>query len=137
MARLILKSPFLKGGKNAGGHVRYIATRDRVELVPDGRPATQKQVHLIASLTKDFPDAKKLPEYGSYRDRPTKVNASAFITRTLEDNWPDIQQSDIYAEYLATRPRVERMGSHGLFGDEDYVDLKKVTVELQACEKNV
>ncbi len=137
MARLILKSPFLKGGKNAGGHARYIATRERVELVPDGRPATQKQAQLIDSLTKDFPDAKKLPEYGSYQDSPTKVNASVFITRALEDNWPDVQRSDIYAEYVATRPRVERVGSHGLFGDEDYVDLKKVTAELQTCEKNV
>ncbi len=27
------------------------------------------------------------------------------------------------------------MGSHGLFGDENYVDLKKVTAELQGCEK--
>ena len=137
MARLILKSPFLKGGKNADSHARYIATRERVELVPDGRPATQKQAQLIDSLTKDFPIAKKLPEYGSYRDSPTKVNASVFITRALEDNWPNVQQSDIYAEYIATRPRVERVGSHGLFGDEDYVDLKKVTAELQTCEKNV
>ena len=137
MARLILKSPYIKGGKNAGGHARYIATRERVELVPDGRPATKKQEQLIASLTKDFPDAKKLPEYSNYCDNPTKVNASVFITRTLEDNWSDIQQSDIYAEYIATRPRVERVGSHGLFGDEDYVDLKKVTAELQTCEKNV
>lgn len=137
MARLILKSPYIKGGKNAGGHARYIATRERVELVPDGRPATKKQEQLIASLTKDFPDTKKLPEYSSYCDSPTKVNASVFITRTLEDNWPDVQQSDIYAEYIATRPRVERMGSHGLFGDEDYVDLKKVTAELQNCKKNV
>ena len=137
MARLILKCPFIKGGKNASGHAKYIATRERVELVPDGRPATKKQEQLIASLTKDFPNAKKLPEYGSYRDAPTKVNASAFITRTLEDHWPDVQQSDIYAEYIATRPRVERVGSHGLFGDEDYVDLKKVTAKLQNCEKNV
>ena len=44
MARLILKSPFLKGGKDVGGHARYMATRERVELVPDGRPTTQKQV---------------------------------------------------------------------------------------------
>lgn len=137
MARLILKSPFLEGGKNAGGHARYIATRERVELVPDGRPATQKQEQLIADLTKDFPNVKKLPEYGRYRDSPTKVNASVFITQALEDNWTDVQQSDIYAEYIATRPRVERVGSHGLFGDEDYVDLKKVTAELQTCEKNV
>ena len=137
MARLILKSPYIKGGKNASGHARYIATRERVELVPDGRPATQKQAQLIASLTKDFPDAKKLPEYSNYCDNPTKVNASVFITRTLEDNLSDIQQSNIYAEYIATRPRTERVGTHGLFGDEDYVDLKKVTSELQTCEKNV
>ena len=138
MARLILKSPYIKkGGANASGHAKYIATRERVELVPDGRPATNKQELLIAKLTKDFPAAKKLPEYGSYHDSPTKVNASAFITRTLEDHWSDIQQSDIYAQYIATRPRVERVGSHGLFGDEDYVDLKKVTAELQSCEKNV
>lgn len=89
-------------------NVKYTATRDRVELVPDGR-ATKKQEQLISNLAKDFPDAKKLPEYDSYRDSPTKVNASVFITRALEDNWSDVQQSDIYAEYIATRPRNEKM----------------------------
>ena len=78
------EKPYIKGGKDAGGHAKYIATRERVELVPDGRLATQKQAQLIDSLTKDFPGAKKLPEYGSYRDTPTKVNASVFITRTLQ-----------------------------------------------------
>ena len=137
MARLILKSPYIKGGARAVNYAKYIGTRERVELVPDGRPATKKQEQLIASLVKDFPDAKNLPEYSDYCDAPTKVNASAFITQALEDNWDGVQQSDIYAEYIATRPRVERLGSHGLFGDEDYVDLKKVTAELQDCEKNV
>ena len=137
MARLILKSPYIKGGARAVNYAKYIGTRERVELVPDGRPATKKQEQLIAGLVKDFPDAKKLPEYRDYHNSPTKVNASAFITQALEDNCDGVQQSDIYAEYLATRPRVERLGSHGLFGDEDYVDLKKVTAELQNCEKNV
>ncbi len=137
MARLILKSPYIKGGARAGNYARYIATRERVELVPDGRPATKKQKQLIVSLVKDFPGTKKLSEYGSYLDSATKANASTFITRALEDNWGGAQQSDIYAEYIATRPRAERLGSHGLFGDEDYVDLKKVTAELQSCEKNV
>ena len=127
----------IKGGARAVNYAKYIGTRERVELVPDGRPATKKQEQIIASLVKDFPGAKKLPEYSEYHNSPTKVNASAFITRTLEDHWPDVQQSDIYAEYIATRPRVERVGSHGLFGDEDYVDLKKVTAKLQNCEKNV
>ena len=138
MARLILKSPYIKkDGTKAVNYAKYIGTRERVELVPDGRPATKKQEQLIASLTKDFPDAVTLPEYLAYQDSPTKVNASVFITRTLEEHWPDVQQSDIYAEYIANRPRVERIGSHGLFGDEDYVDLRQVTAELQSCEKNV
>ena len=137
MARLILKSPYIKGGARAVNYAKYIGTRERVELVPDGRPATKRQEQLIASLVKDFPGAKKLPEYSEYHNSPTKVNASTFITQALEDNWSDAQQSDIYTEYIATRPRVKRFGSHGLFGDEDYVDLKNVTAELQNCEKNV
>ena len=137
MARLILKSPYIKGGTRAVNYAKYIGTRERVELVPDGRPATKKQEQLIISLVKDFPDAKKLPEYSDYHDTPIKIAASAFITQALEDNWNSVQQSDIYAKYIATRPRVEQLGGHGLFGDEDYVDLKKVTAELQDCEKNV
>lgn len=73
MARLILKSPYIKGGTKADGYAKYIAIRDGVELLPSG-----------------------------------------------------------YLEYMAERPR-----SHGLFGDEEYVDLKKVVAELKNCEKNV
>ena len=58
MARLIVKSPYIKGG-GKGGYARYIATRDGVELLPSG-----------------------------------------------------------YMEYMAERPR-----SHGLFGDQDNIDL--------------
>ena len=137
MARLILKSPYIKGGARAVNYAKYIGTRERVELVPDGRLATKKQEQLIASLVKDFPGTKKLPEYSDYCDASTKVNASALITQALEDNWDNVQQSDIYAEYIATRPRVGRLGNHGLFSDGDYVDLKDVTAELQNCEKNV
>ena len=35
MARLIVKSPYIKGG-GKGGYARYIATRDGVELLPSG-----------------------------------------------------------------------------------------------------
>ena len=93
MARLILKSPYIKGGAKAGSYAKYIATRERVELIPDGRPATKKQEQLIADLVKDFPDAKKLPEYSDYRDAPNKVNASAFIAQALEDNWDALSRA--------------------------------------------
>ena len=65
MARLIVKSPYIKcgGGHSAGGYMRYIATRERVELIQDDRPPTRKQEQLIVKLVKDFPDARKLDEY--------------------------------------------------------------------------
>ena len=49
MARLIVKSPYFKGGgaKPAGGYLRYIATRERVEILPDDRPPTKRQTQLI------------------------------------------------------------------------------------------
>ena len=76
MARLILKSPYIKSTGGASGYLRYIATRERVELIPDDRPPTRKQEQLIAKLLKDFPDSKTLYEYEDYLTKPTKVNAS-------------------------------------------------------------
>lgn len=139
MARLIVKSPYIKcgGGRSAGGYMRYIATRERVELIQDDRPPTRKQEQLIAKLMKDFPDARELDEYGDYEEHPTKANASAFISQALEENWSDVQKSDGYMKYIATRPRAERLGSHGLFGDKDGVELDKAMAELENYTGNV
>ena len=139
MARLILKSPYLKcdGNSSVSGYLRYIGTRERVELLPDDRPPTRKQEQLVSKLVKDFPETKELGEYLDYKDKPTKANASVFITRALEENWPAVQQSDGYMKYIATRPRAERLGDHGLFGDEDGVDLAKAMEELDQYTGNV
>ena len=139
MARLIVKSPYLKcGGSNSvSGYLRYIGTRERVELLPDDRPPTRKQEQLVRKLTKDFPAAKELDEYSDYEAKPTKANASAFITRALEENWSAVQQSDGYMKYIATRPRAERLGDHGLFGDEDGVNLERAMQELDQYTGNV
>ena len=92
MARLIVKSPYIKcgGGHGAGGYARYIGTRERVELVENGNPSTHGQ-----------------------------------------------EQSDVYMKYIATRPRAERLGSHGLFGDEEHVDLNAAMDELDHYTGNV
>ena len=117
--------------------MRYIATRERVELIQNDRPPTRKQEQLIAKLVKDFPDAKEMGEYGDYQEHPTKANASAFISQALEENWSDVQKSDGYMKYIATRPRAERLGSHGLFGDKDGVELDKAMAELENYTGNV
>ena len=75
MARLIVKSPYIKGSGSggAGGYAKYIGTRDGVELLPSG-----------------------------------------------------------YMGYMAERPR-----SHGLFGDEDNVDMDAVMQELNEYPGNI
>ena len=139
MARLIVKSPYIKcgTGQSAGGYLNYIATRERVEIVPDDRPPTRKQEQLIQKLVKDFPDTKELLEYNDYKAAPTKANASSFITLALEQNWNRIQATEGYAKYIALRPRAERLGEHGLFGDDDAVDLAAVADELDHYAGNV
>ena len=139
MARLIIKSPYIKcgGGQNASGYLQYIATRERVEIVPDDRPPTRKQEQLIQKLLKDFPNTKELLEYNDYINAPTKANASSFITLTLEQNWSRVQSTEGYAKYIATRPRAERLGSHGLFGDADHVSLDTAMDELSHYTGNV
>ncbi|BDF68490.1 hypothetical protein CE91St43_24620 [Oscillospiraceae bacterium] len=72
MARLIVKSPYIKGG-GKGGYAKYIATRDGVELLPAG-----------------------------------------------------------HMEYMAQRPR-----SHGLFGDQDAVDLTSAIREVNQHPGNI
>ena len=138
-ARLIVKSPYIKcGGEQcAGGYLKYIATRERVEIIPDDRPPTNKQEQLIAKLVEDFPDAKELMEYEDYTAHPTKATASALITLTLEENWDKVQSMEGYAKYIALRPRAERLGEHGLFGDDDAVDLAAVADELDHYTGNV
>ena len=142
MAKLILKSPYIKspyikstGG--ASGYLKYIATRERVEIIPDDRPPTRKQEQLITKLVKDFPEVKELYEYGDYMDKPIKANASAFITLALESNRDSVMQSERYMKYIATRPRAERLGEHGLFGDSDGIDLDAAMNELENYAGNV
>ena len=138
MARLIVKSPYIQCGKqNASGYLRYIATRERVKIIPDDRPPTRKQEQLITKLIRDFPDVKELLEYEDYVQKPTKANASSLITLALEEHWKQVQQTDGYMKYIATRPRAERLGDHGLFGDTDHVDLDAAMSELEHYTGNV
>ena len=82
-------------------------------------------------------DLKKMAEYDDYAVHATKVNASALITMALEENWSAVCQMDGYMKYIATRPRAERLSSHGLFGDEDNVDLDAAMAELDSYTGNV
>ncbi|MDE6259945.1 MAG: relaxase MobL [Oscillospiraceae bacterium] len=125
--RVIFKCPHIKGGDaNAAAHlsnyVGYISTRDGVERIDPGqaaKPATKKQLKMVERLLRDFPFSRELFEYADYQAAPTRGNASEFITRAIEDNYEAIAKRENYVDYIANRPRVQKLGAHGLFTAED------------------
>ena len=126
MPRIIFKCPYLKGGAKSASHlnnyVRYMATREGAQrLSPDlaQHPVTQSQKQLVERLLRDFPLSRGLFEYEDYVAAPTQGNASEFITRALEDNADQIAKRGNYVDYIASRPRAQRRGSHALFTDTD------------------
>ena len=143
MARIITKFKYLKPDErnHFGGYAEYIATREGVEKIDESKrnaPATNKQKQLIKKILSDFPDSKSSLEYEDYLKEKTVGAASEFITRALEENADEMLHTKTYADYIATRPRAERFGSHGLFTDDGVaVDLKKVSDELNAHTGNV
>lgn len=143
MAKLITKFKYLKPSarQSVGGYAKYIATREGVEKVDDTFKTdspTEKQKKLIEKILRDFPDSNSMLEYEDYLNEPTLGNASEFITRALEDNAHEALNAKTYADYIATRPRAERFGSHGLFTDDGVrVKLEDVSRELNEYEGNV
>lgn len=143
MARLVTKFKYLKPEDklSPGSYAKYIATREGVYKIDESfkpKPATINQNQLIAKILRDFPDSREMLEYEDYEKEPTVGNASEFITRALEDNSYEAMQTKTYADYIATRPRAERFGSHGLFTDDGInVNLSAVSEELNLHDGNV
>ena len=132
-----MKSPYLKPGgkKSPGGYLKYIATREGVEMAEDTSrhlPATVEQQKQIAKLLKQHRDCKDSHEYQDYLANPTRGNADAFISGILELHG-DTPQRDVYLKYINERP-----GSNGLFTDEGVpIDLSQVQQEMNNHPGNI
>ena len=137
MARLILKSPYLKPGgkKSPGGYLKYIATREGVEMAEDTSrhlPATAEQQKQIKALIKKHPQSKESHEYEDYLSNPTRGNADAFLWNICEE-YQDGPKRDVYLRYIDERP-----GSNGLFTDEGIpIVLSKVQKEMNEHPGNI
>ncbi len=137
MARLILKSPYLKPGgtKSPGGYLKYIATREGVEMAEDTSrhlPATAEQQKQVKALLKKYSRSKDSHEYEDYLVSPTRGNANAFISGILELHG-DAPQRDVYLKYIDERP-----GSNGLFTDEGIpIVLSQVQKEMNEHPGNI
>lgn len=143
MPRIIFKCRYLKNAPKAHlvNLVEYVATREGVEKVSDSScllPATKNQQQLISEILKMLPETSDLFEYEDYLNNPTRENASEFISIALENNLDLIGKKKNFVDYIANRPRVEKIGSHGLFTDEGVpVVLSKVADEVSNHSGNV
>ena len=122
MQKIIFTSRYMRDAPPAQleNYVRYIGTREGVEKVDESKrllPATENQCQLIRQLIRDIPASKELLEYADFLLQPTIGNASEVISCALEQNLDLVSKRKNYVDYIANRPRVERVGEHGLFTD--------------------
>ena len=136
MARLIQKTGFISR-KSADGYMKYIATREGVEVLTGKGSTTEKQKEMISKLLKDFPDMRDSFEYEDYKQAPTLHTASALISAALDSHMQNLQSENGYLKYIATRPGAEKHGAHGLFGREENTDLNVAMHDLTAHDGNV
>ena len=78
---------------------------------------------------KSFPQSCEYEEYKTYSDEPSKSNTTNFINAVTERN--DVSRLDKLVSYIAERPGVEKLGSHGLFSQtDDKIDLNEAAEEV-------
>ena len=117
--------------------MKYIATREGVEVLTGKGPATEKQKEMVAKLLKDFPDVRDSFEYEDYKQAPTLHTASALISAALDSHMQNLQSENGYLRYIATRPGAEKHGAHGLFGRQENTNLTAAMHDLTAHDGNV
>lgn len=127
MPKIIVKIKHLKTSKSVGNFVNYIAKRNSVDMSLNqkalvGKP-TKKQIGFIEKMLEEYPDGAESFEYEDYIKNPTKQTASNLITHLSETNPDAFESYEIYLDYIATRPNVEMLSEHGLFGNEDDIVL--------------
>ncbi len=138
-----MKSPYIKPNSKThiGNYISYIATRDGVEMADSTQKfmeATLIQKKIINKLLIDYPDSKDLYEYQDYLDKPNRGNADELILRIAEAHAELFGDREKYISYIAQRPRVEKISSHGLFTDGGVpIVLSDVQKEVAESKSNV
>jgi len=143
MPRIIFKCNYLKNksARHITNTVKYIATRDGVDKMTESEkfcPATDMQNDLIEIIIKDAPDTQEFFEYSDYESNPTIKNATEFINSAIDSNYDLVGKKKNYVDYIANRPKVDKIGTHGLFSTtDDPIVIAKVAEEISQHTGNV
>ena len=146
MARLILHARFF--APNAKKRVsklsylmKYYGTREGVEKPTQEawrkEPVSEAQTKSLDRIVKELPEVKDTHEWEDYEKEPNQGNASEVIRWATEYQYQS-GNADKYLQYIAERPRVEKIGDHGLFTkSDDVIDLNAVTKTVSEHPGNV
>lgn len=156
MARLILKSDYLKPGDKAHilENLQYIATRDGVELNDQAalekytRPlqtataiyaVSDRQYDLIEDLLQADNRLKESLSYEEFKNHENMYTASVFISEAIEALYANDFNNKDYLKYIAERPGVKlnENTDHGLFDAHGTADFKQYYQELAEHKGNV
>ena len=146
MARLILHARyFAPNAKKRQGRlsylIKYYGTREGVEKPQEEEwkknPVSEKQGKMIQKLLDDIPEITDTHEWEDYTREPNQGNASELIRWAAEHQLQN-GNPDIYLRYIAERPRVEKIGDHGLFSQfDEAIDLSEVAKTVSEHPGNV
>ena len=146
MARLILHARYF--APNAKKRVsklsylmKYYGTREGVEKPTQEawkkEPVSEAQTKSLDRIVKELPEVKDTHEWEDYEKEPNQGNASEVIRWATEYQYQS-GNADKYLQYIAERPRVEKIGDHGLFSQsDDVIDLNWVTKTVANHPGNV
>ncbi len=146
MARLILHARyFAPNAKKRQGRlsylIKYYGTREGVEKLQEEEwkknPVSANQQEMIQKILDDIPEITDTHEWEDYVQEPNQGNASELIRWAAEHQLQN-GNPDIYLRYIAERPRVEKVGDHGLFSQTDEaIDLGRIAKTVSEHPGNV
>lgn len=135
MAKLIFISPYLSGSGNSArlsNLVKYISKREGVHTLNDANknlPPTKKQEEYIQKLTMQFSESKLLPEYNEYISAPSRYSAYEFIEQAEEICSSHLDKRENFVDYIAHRPGVQKLSSHGLWNADGQVPVMQTAID--------
>lgn len=136
MAKIILKWRYFSNGVQNRKYLKYIATREGVEKLDDKwreENVSSRQKSLINNLKNDFPELVSSEEYKKFLKENTKGSATDFINFAFDNVVENSNDKKMYVNYIATRPKVEKHGVHGLFSVDGVVEnLNEVLDEIES-----
>ena len=143
MPKIIVSSRYMKNSPkhSAKNLLKYMATREGVELTQQGIDRSRipwSTMELVFQLARKYPEIYDYPERITFENSLTVDTANelfdAFVERNA-DRWGDMKA---LVNYMAKRPGVDKLGTHGLFSQtDDKIDLEKVAEEVGQHKGNI